>query len=106
MDIRYVAQDFNWTDERKECVRAKIVAPLERFLKTSDFELSVHMDARKPRHEMWVVLQTFTGIGNKVVRCQGYDFQTLVNDVSSHMRTQLKKKNSVRPKFFLFERTA
>jgi hypothetical protein len=106
MDIRYVAQDFNWTDERKECVRVKIVAPLERFLRTSDFELSVHMDARKARHEMWVVLQTFNGGGNKVVRCQGYEFQSLVNEVSSQMRSQLTKKNAARPKFFLFARTA
>ena len=106
MDIRYVAQDFNWTDEKKECVRAKIVAPLERFLKTSDFELSVHLDARKPRHEMWVVLQQFNGGSNTVVRCQGREFHALVNDVSSTMRTQLTKKNAARPKFFLFKRTA
>jgi ribosome-associated translation inhibitor RaiA len=106
MNIRYVSQEIEWTQPMKDCVRAKIVEPLQRFLKTSDFELSVHLqierkrtDGRKPRYEMWTVLQTFDGGSNEVVRRQSADFYALTNEISSGMRARLKKKRAFKPRF-------
>lgn len=109
MNIRYVSQEIEWTQPMKDCVRAKILEPIERFLKTSDFELSVHLEVdrkrilgRKPRYEMWTVLQTFDGRTNEVVRRQSIDFYALTNEVSSGMRSRLRKKRSFKPRFFDF----
>ena len=120
MNISFVSQELEWTEAMKGCVRAKIVVPLEKHLKTSDFELSVHLTyARKKsfgpgrRMEMWIVLQTFDGRTNEVVRCEGTEFFVLTNEISSSVRARLRKKISL-PRRFLsnpfrflpFERTA
>ncbi|MGE0528534.1 MAG: hypothetical protein AB7G93_12385 [Bdellovibrionales bacterium] len=98
MNVRYVSKDLEWTSSMKECVSHRIVDPLRRHLKSEDFELSVHLEmgrkrmrARKPWFELWVVLQSFDGAGNKIVRRQGNEFPTLVSEVSSAMRACLRK---------------
>lgn len=98
MSIRYVSRDLEWTDSMKECVQQKIVGPLEKHIKHVDYELSVHLECdrkrsnnRRPRFAMWVVLQTFDGHNNEVVRREGDDFHYLTNEVSSSMRSKLKK---------------
>lgn len=98
MTTRFVSQDLEWTESMKETVRCKIVEPLQRHLDQDNFEVSIHlaeerkrMSGRKPKFEMWVVLQTFDGRGNQIVRREGYDFSVLANEVSSCMRTQLNK---------------
>ncbi len=101
MSIRYVSQDLDWSPGMQECVRTKIYEPLVHQLKSSDFEMSAHLgyERKRPstmkgslRYELWVVLQTFDGRSNEVVRCQGRDFNALVNEVSSQMRSRLRKK--------------
>ena len=123
MNIRFVSQDLKWSESMKDCVRQKIVEPLAYHLKSDDFELSVHFEAERkrrlstiPRFEMWVVLQTFDGRNNQVVRCAGTDFTALTNEVSQNMRSRLRKspRRRFNPKNFLvnpfrrlpFERTA
>jgi ribosome-associated translation inhibitor RaiA len=93
MNIRFVSQESEWTDAMRECVWQRIVEPLGRTLKHSDFELSVHLRRRKAL-EMWVVLQTFDGRHNEVVRSQGDEFHILVNEISSKMRAHLRRKPS------------
>jgi len=106
--ISFVSPDLEWTDGMKESVYQKIVGPLERHLKTKDLELSVHfnierkrMCARQPGYAMSLVLQTFDGRGNEVVRRHGEEFHALVNDVSSALRSRVRKKNGPRRKFFV-----
>lgn len=89
-------------------------------LKSSDFQICVHLGFEKKRgvldrsrYELWVVLQTFDGRSNEVVRCHGRDFRAVATEVSSQMRLRLRKKP---PRFSLlsnpfkllplFERTA
>lgn len=98
MTTRFVSQDLDWTEAMKDVVRSKIVEPLQRHLDRDNFEVSVHLGAerkrmhnRKPKFEMWVVLQTFDGRNNQIVRREGDDFNTLANEVSSCMRAQLNK---------------
>ena len=98
MTTRFVSQDLDWTETMKECVRQKIVEPLQKHLDRDNFEVSVHLEAerkrmgsRKPKFEMWVVLQTFDGRNNQIVRREGEDFVTLTNEVSKCMRSQLNK---------------
>lgn len=99
MSVRFVSRDVEWTDVMRECVHSRIVVPLRRHLNNSDFELSVHLEwnhKRPPTMEMWVVLQTFDGRGNEVVRMDGPDFSALTNEVSSRMREKLRRKASLR----------
>ncbi len=98
MTTRFVSQDLEWTEAMKETVRSKIVEPLQRHLDKDNFEVSIHlgaerkrMNGRKPKFEMWVVLQTFDGRNNQIVRREGHDFAALANEVSSCMRSQLSK---------------
>ncbi len=98
MTTRFVSQDIEWTESMKETVRLKIVEPLRRHLDKDNFEVSVHLAAerkrtqnRKPKFEMWVVLQTFDGRNNQIVRREGMDFLALANEVSGCMRAQLNK---------------
>lgn len=98
MTTRFVSQDIDWTEGMKETVRQKIVEPLQRHLDKDNFEVSVHVAAerkrmhnRKPKFEMWVVLQTFDGRNNQIVRREGDDFMSLATEVSSCMRAQLNK---------------
>jgi ribosome-associated translation inhibitor RaiA len=97
-NIRFISQDLEWTESMKESVRHKIVEPLERHMKAADFDLAVHlgmerkrMSARQPSFVMSLVLQTFDGRKNELVRRQGGEFTTLVNDVSSHLRLKVRK---------------
>ncbi len=98
MTTRFVSQDMDWTEGMKECVRQKIVDPLQKHLDKDNFEVSIHLGAerkrmanRKPKFEMWVVLQTFDGRNNQIVRREGEDFTALTNEVSRCMRSQLTK---------------
>jgi len=116
MNIRYVTQQLEWTESMKDAVRLKIVEPLARHFKNADFELSVHFEperkrrnAGSPRFEMWVVLQSFDGRHNEVVRSEGAEFSALVNEVSHNMRNRLRKapRRKFNPfRFLPFERTA
>lgn len=99
MTTRFVSQDLDWTEAMKETVRQKIVEPLHKHLHRENFEISVHleterkrMDGRKPKFEMWVVLQTFDGRNNQIVRREGEDFSALTNEISRCMRMQLNRK--------------
>lgn len=97
MNIRYVSQDLAWTDSMQKSVQSKIVDPLVRHLNSQDFELSVHLDigwTRRPlapRFELWIVLQTFDGKQNSILRREGTNFKILVNEISSDVREKLKK---------------
>ena len=93
MNVRYVSRDLLWTEPMREHVRVKLAEPLRNHLNTDDFELSVHIDhERKPAvgHsqglEIWVVLQTFDGCGNQIVRCRGHDFAHVLNEASVLLR--------------------
>lgn len=103
MTVQFVSQDLEWTEAMKECVRRKIVAPLQRHLATENFELSVHLglerkrlSGRKPKFEMWLVLQTFDGRSNEVVRGDNEEFLPLVSAISRLMRTRVDKLHSKR----------
>ena len=98
MNIRFVSKDLEWTDDMKDCVRQKIVEPLRRHFKHAEFEMSVTLSSAK-KLEMWIVLQTFDGRHNEVLRRTGRDFGTLTNEVSSSMRAQLKRTVPVRRNF-------
>ena len=107
MNIRFVAQELDWAPEHKESVHQKIVVPLMRFLKTENFDLSVYLSFERPgksnlqpRLQMWAVLQTFDGRNNQVVRRNGNNFYSLINEVSSGMRAQVRKAH-VRRRFSL-----
>lgn len=111
MNIKYVSRDLEWNESMKESVRLKICEPLRKILNHSDFELSVHFGTAhsrtaRARLEMWVVLQTFDGRHNEVIRHEGLDFSALVNGVSAGMRSRLQSSRaSVRregffPRFF------
>lgn len=107
MNVRYVSQDLAWTESMKSSVRARIVEPLARHLNSENFEISVHIDIGwkrspevVPRFEMWVVLQTFDGRQNSVVRREGTNFSDVANQVSSGVRDQLRRPR--RGRFFIF----
>jgi hypothetical protein len=106
MSVRFVSQDLAWTESMKNSVQMKIVEPLTRYLKSGDFEISIHLDIGwkknpevSPRFEMWVVLQTFDGRQNSVVRREGTNFAAVANDVSSGVRAELKRPR--RSRFFV-----
>lgn len=97
MNVRYVSQDLAWTESMKKSAHSKIVEPLIRHLRGQAFEISIHLDigwkrspALSPRFEMWVVLQTFDGRQNSVVRREGTNFSAVANEVSRGMREQLR----------------
>lgn len=105
MNVKYVAKELEWTETMRECVEHKIVQPLQKFLDTDNFDLSVHLtmdrkrvQQRKPQFEMWVVLQTYDGRKNEIIRRHGSDFYALVGEVSSGMRARVRKTHSVRAK--------
>lgn len=98
MTARFVAQDLEWTESMKNFVREKVIKPISRYLHSDHFELSVHlredrkrMDARKPHFEIWLVLQTFDGRNNQVVRREGEDFHKLVNEAGHSLKELIKK---------------
>jgi len=98
MTTRFVSQDVDWTEAMKEIVRQKVVEPVRKHLNKDNFEISVHlaeerkrMSNRKPKFEMWVVLQTFDGRNNQIVRREGEDFIVLANDISKAMRSHLAR---------------
>lgn len=98
MTVQFISQDLEWTEGMKECVQKKIIEPLQRHLSSDNFELSVHLglerkrvQARKPKFEMWIVLQTFDGRNNEVVRSEDDRFLNLVHRVSKQMRTRIDK---------------
>lgn len=101
MSIKYVSRDLEWNEAMKRSVRLKIYEPLLRILKHSDFELSVHFGPARDRLEMWVVLQSFDGAHNEVVRQEGADFQTLVSKVSAGMRERLQTARAPKREGFL-----
>ena len=103
MNIRYVAQDTDWSPALRGKVEDKIGAPLARFLKTSDFELSMHLrpDRRSgspalQQYEMWAVLQTFDGYGNEIVRRRGQELQSLISEISNGLGHVLRKRRNPR----------
>lgn len=97
--VRFVAQEFEWSEAMKESVWQKILEPLDRVLKTPEYDLSIHWE-RDPKHEghfvLSLILQTFDGQKNRVVRAHGSDFLALVHDVSSHLRSGLRKPTAPR----------
>ncbi len=103
MTVQFVSQDLEWTPSMKECVQRKVVDPLHRHLSTDNFELSVHLglerkrlSGRKPKFEMWLVLQAFDGRSNEVVRGENEHFLPLVSAVSRQMRAKVGKLHSKR----------
>lgn len=91
MNIRYVAQDLDWSAAMKENVERAVVAPLAADLKTANFELSMVLKKGGPYYELWAVLQTFDGHGNEVIRRKGEEFHSLLDEVSSGMRSMVRK---------------
>lgn len=98
MTTRFVSQDLDWTEAMKEAIRQKIVEPVRKHLHKDNFEISVHLETerkrmanRKPKFEMWVVLQTFDGRNNQIVRREGEDFMALTNEISRCMRSQINR---------------
>ncbi|MGE4132004.1 MAG: hypothetical protein AB7F86_10235 [Bdellovibrionales bacterium] len=98
MIARYVSQDTDWTESMKSAVRDRIIEPVRHHLANENFEISVHlgverkrMASRKPKFELWVVLQTFDGQGNKIVRREGETFMKLVHDVGSTLKNQVDR---------------
>jgi ribosome-associated translation inhibitor RaiA len=98
MNVRYISRDIDWTESMKIQVENKIIAPVRRFLNSERFDLSVCFDMERrrshhrfPDYELWVVLQTFDGRSNEVVRCQGSEFLELINEVSNSLKEQLRK---------------
>ncbi len=119
MNIRYVSQDLAWTASMQNSVQLKIVDPLVRHLNSRDFDLSVHLDIGwtkrplAPRFELWIVLQTFDGKQNSILRREGTNFKTLVNEISADVREKLRqglpagssmKSLLLRPIQFIFAR--
>lgn len=103
MTVQFVSQDLEWSEAMKECVQRKLVQPLHRHLSTDNFELSVHLglerkrlSGRKPKFEMWLVLQTFDGRNNEVVRGENEQFIPLVSMISRQMRARVRKLHSKR----------
>ncbi|HMN68443.1 MAG TPA: hypothetical protein PKC28_07875 [Bdellovibrionales bacterium] len=98
MSIRFVAQDVKWTESMMECVRNRVLKPLDRQLTGGDFELSIHLrvkgDPRDSRFVMSVVLQTFNGSGNEVVRFEGSDFRTVTDEVSRALGSRLRHRKA------------
>lgn len=103
MNVRFVSVDMEWTDAMKSSIRAKIVEPLARKLKSTKFELSVHFQSSRNHKispngeitfEMWIVLQTFDGRHNEVVRRQGTDFYLIADEVSHNMRRIAPRLNT------------
>lgn len=93
MMIQYVSQDLEWTESMKGCVQKKIIAPLAHVMNSDDFEISIHLDLERkrvlshpPKLEMWIVLQTFDGQANEVVRDLDENFLSLVHQLSTQMR--------------------
>ena len=98
MNIRFVSQDLAWTDSMKKSVHRNIIEPLAGVLKHEDFEISVHLDigwTRKPnlapRFELWMVLQTFDGRQNALVRRAGSNFSRVADAVSQGIRQELER---------------
>lgn len=98
MTVRFVSQDVDWTEGMKEFARHKLIEPLERQLRSENFELSLHlaaerkrMDNRRPKFEMWAVLQTFDRSNNQIVRREGEDFNALVHTVAKTLRSQVRR---------------
>lgn len=107
MTVRFVSQDVDWTEAMKEQVRSKLIEPLERQLRMENFEISLHlaaerkrMNARRPKFEMWAVLQTFDRSNNQIVRREGEDFNGLVHAVAKTLRSQLRRQKFKRRFFF------
>lgn len=98
MNVRFVSQDMSWTESMKSTVRTKIVEPLAGQLKKGDPELSIHLEIGwtrtpnlAPRFELWVVLQTFDGKQNALVRRAGANFASVAEEVLHGLRTELKR---------------
>ena len=98
MTTRFVAQDLEWTEPMRDLVRVKVIKQIQRYLHSDNFELSIHlrevrkrMNARKPQFEIWIVLQTFDGRNNQVVRREGEDFHKLVIEAGHGLKELIKK---------------
>lgn len=97
MNIRYVSPDLAWTESMKKSVHLRIVEPLAHHISGHDFEMSVHLEIGwrrtpilRPQFQMWVVLQTFDGGQNSIVRREGSNFIDVANAVSLGVREQLR----------------
>lgn len=102
MNVKYVAKDLEWTEGMRENVSAKIILPLQKYLNSDNFDLTVHLamdrkrvQQRKPQFEMWIVLQTFDGHKKEIIRRHGVDFYGLVSEVSSGMRARVRKTHGL-----------
>lgn len=107
MNVRYVTRDIEWTDGMQAAVWTRIIEPLRHCLKTDAFDLTVNfqasrkrMQSRKPEFEMWVVLQTYNGRANHVIRCEGAEFYSLVTEISALLRLRIRKASAHRRRFF------
>jgi ribosome-associated translation inhibitor RaiA len=107
MTVRFVSQDVDWTEAMKEQVRSKVIEPLTRQLRMENFEISFHlaterkrMGNRRPKFEMWAVLQTFDSNSNQIVRREGEDFNSLVHSVAKTLRSQVRRQKFKRRFFF------
>jgi hypothetical protein len=83
----------------KELVRNKLIAPLHRQINRDNFEISLHLTAerkrmsnRRPKFEMWAVLQTFDRSTNQIVRREGDTFEGLVHSVAKTLRYQVRRQ--------------
>jgi hypothetical protein len=96
MNIRYVAKDVEWSEAMKEQVRLKVAVPLQRQVRGGRFDLSVHVERRPvgptgPEMAIWLVLQTFDGRSNQIVRREGCGFEELVGEASLQLAEQVTK---------------
>ena len=103
MNIRYVSRDLEWTPSMIQTVEEKVISPLRHLLRSNDFELSLHFDLEGQKHRhfaIWIVLQTFDGGHNQVVRRAGYEFGALADEISRAVRLEIER--SVRPRYWPF----
>ena len=104
MNISYVSRDLEWTEPMRAWVSHQILKPLVQKLNTVNFDLSIHWDLSRvldrKKYEMWIVLQTYDGRGNQVVRCDGNDFCNLTEELGRSLRSQLRTEN-IRRRFSL-----
>ena len=99
MNMRFVSTLTDWSDGLKEQVHSKIAVPVAKTLRTSDFDLSFHLESAPEKGErhpliLWAVLQTFDGRGNQVVRREGQNLMALIHDVASGLCERLHRVRS------------
>src|SRR6266404_25469 len=97
MHINYASRNLTWTEPMQDWVTQKIAEPLARLLKTGKFDLSLYWEPARgeqswdegKKYEMWTILQTYDGRGNRIIRRLGNDFCDLTEDVGQSLREAL-----------------